>query len=157
MTTTWRWRPNDRGQLTNRGSSRHRQVSQHDSWLLIIREMSTWIIDSHFLPGQLLRLTIDLGASENARNWWRCEKLGWIIHQTPRLIFQSVLRSVFLKNPPKACLTRHGDCVTHVSASHMLSRARFRSGGSPLREGNPRLHLASPPKVFHSCGHVWWA
>lgn len=141
--TTWRWRPNDRGQLTNLGSSRLRQVSQHGSWLLITRKRSTWIIDGHFLPGQLLRLTADLGASENAHNWWQCKKRGWIIHQTPHLIFQFVLRSVCLKNQLDTHMTWHVDCVTHVSASHMLNRARVHGGGSPLREGNP----PAPPRL----------
>lgn len=157
MTMTWRWRPNDHGQLTNRGSSRPRQVSQHGSWLLTTRETSTWIIDGHFLPGQLLRLTADLGASENARNWWRCKKQGWMIHQTPHLIFQFGLRTVYLKNLPDTHITWHVECVTNISERHMLNWARVGGRGSPLHEGNPRLHLASPPKVFHSCGHVWWA
>lgn len=120
MTTTWRWRPSDHGQLTNQGSSRHRQVSQHDGWSLIIIEGSTWIIGGHVLPCQLLWLTFDLGASDNAHNWWRCKKRGWIIHQTLHFIFQLVSHSVYLKNPPDMHMTWHVDCVTHISASHML-------------------------------------
>lgn len=156
MTMTWKWRPNDRGQLTNRGSSRHRQVSQHDDWSLTITERSTWIIDGHVLPCQMQWLLIDLRASENAHNWWRCKKWGWIIHQTPHLIFQLVSRPVYLKNLPDTHMTWHVGCVIHISESR-VNGARVRGGGSPLRKGNPRLHLVSQPKVFHPCGHVWWA